>query len=92
MLKRFFFLDDNVGVWTYYFTQINLSFKIWRFEVKKKYFLQITEDWERFWHLDERVDGVDFFTLCDYWDTAEIQVLLKYIFLIYCLNFYIVSN
>ena len=92
MLKRFFFLDDNICAWTYCFGQINLSFKRWRFEVKKKYFVQITEDWERYWHLDTRVDGVDFFALCSYWDTAEIQVLLKYIFLIYCLNFYIVSN
>ncbi|XP_020272283.1 uncharacterized protein LOC109847466 [Asparagus officinalis] len=70
---RFFFLDDNICAWTYCFGQINVSFKRWRFEVKKKYFVQITEDWERYWHLDTRVDGVDFFALCSYWDTAEIQ-------------------
>ena len=79
MLKRFFFLDDYACAWTYCFTQINLSFKRWRSELKKKYFTQRTEDWERYWHLDERADGVDFFALCDYWDTAEAQVLLKYI-------------
>ncbi|XP_020246836.1 uncharacterized protein LOC109824618 [Asparagus officinalis] len=45
---RFFFLDDNICAWTYCFGQINLSFKRWWFEVKKKYFVQITEDWERF--------------------------------------------
>ncbi|XP_020271992.1 uncharacterized protein LOC109847160 [Asparagus officinalis] len=61
---RFFFLDDYARAWTYCFTQINLSFKRWRFELKKKYFIQRTEDWERYWHLDERVDGVDFFALC----------------------------
>ncbi|XP_020271015.1 uncharacterized protein LOC109846204 [Asparagus officinalis] len=70
---RFFFLDDYACAWTYCFTQINLSFKRWRFELKKKYFIQRTKDCERYWHLDERVDGVDFFALYDYWDTAEIQ-------------------
>ncbi|XP_020268033.1 uncharacterized protein LOC109843508 [Asparagus officinalis] len=74
---RFFFLDNNICAWTYCFAQINLSFKRWRLQVKKKYFVQITEDWERFWHLDERVDGVDFFVLCDYWDTAVIQAQAK---------------
>ncbi|XP_020266460.1 uncharacterized protein LOC109846710 [Asparagus officinalis] len=72
-IYRFFFLDDYACAWTYCFTQINLSFKRWRSELKKKYFTQRTEDWERYWHLDERVDGVDFFALCDYWDTAEAQ-------------------
>ncbi|XP_020262761.1 uncharacterized protein LOC109838752 [Asparagus officinalis] len=72
-IYRFFFLDDYACAWTYCFTQINLSFKRWRSELKKKYFTQRTEDWERYWHLDERADGVDFFALCDYWDTAEAQ-------------------
>ncbi|XP_020265080.1 uncharacterized protein LOC109840742 isoform X2 [Asparagus officinalis] len=69
-LEKYFVMDGNPNAWSYVFTdKIPKMVQEFKWLLKKLYFEKYQNDWERFWYLDPRADGLHFAALCYYWET-----------------------
>ena len=66
---------DHANAWKYCFKRIQDVLVQWRNELKTKNWKRYAEDWERYWHLDNRVDPVQFFGMCMLWESPEGKVI-----------------
>ena len=93
-LQKSYCLEDHLYTWEYLFGangKVSSLLRGWRFDLKTEYYTKITEDWERFWKLDPRVDTYHFGALLIYWGHHKNVVYLLSLALLLELSSYITS-